>query len=113
MKVVLLGAGRVARRHGKLIRALGGDVWIASRDRARAEAVRAATKARGVYAYDEAFAARRSLRPLDEVEQLCEDRQFGTEPIGGAEILAFQAGDDQHEEHQRRALRDPQPRCHR
>ncbi len=59
MKIVLLGAGRVARRHGTLLRKLGGaEVWIASRDRARAEAMRAAVKAAGVFAsYDDAYAS--------------------------------------------------------
>jgi len=59
MKIVLVGAGRVARRHGNLIRALkGGEVWIASRDRARAEAVRAAVKGAGIFAsYDDALAS--------------------------------------------------------
>ncbi|MEZ4399718.1 MAG: Gfo/Idh/MocA family oxidoreductase [Kofleriaceae bacterium] len=61
MKFVLVGAGRVARRHGKLLRALGGkgtQVSVASRDLARAEAVRAAVGgAAALGSYDDAFAS--------------------------------------------------------
>ncbi|HVV85784.1 MAG TPA: Gfo/Idh/MocA family oxidoreductase [Kofleriaceae bacterium] len=61
IKVVLLGAGRIARRHGALLRKLARkDVacYVASRDRARAEDVRRAIGGAGVFAsYDEALAA--------------------------------------------------------
>jgi len=61
IKVVLLGAGGIARRHGGLLRKLARKdvaVWVASRDRARAEAVRKAVGGAGTYAgYDEALAS--------------------------------------------------------
>ncbi len=61
IKVVLLGAGKIARRHGAALRKLAGkDVacYVASRDQARAEAVRKAIGGAGTFAgYDEALAA--------------------------------------------------------
>lgn len=61
IKVVLLGAGRIARRHGAMLRKLARKdvaVYVASRDRARAEDVRKAIGGAGTFAsYEEALAA--------------------------------------------------------
>lgn len=61
IKVVLLGAGRIARRHGALLRKLARKdvaVYVASRDRARAEDVNRAIGGAGTFAsHEDALAA--------------------------------------------------------